>query len=66
MDASATIRPENEGKAVKEMLSLELIGIVGLLFALLVWGMVVTQRDRRGVAVSPREIEAQKGVREVQ
>lgn len=48
------------------MLSLELIGIVGLLFALLVWGMVVTQRDRRGVAVSPREIEAQKGVREVQ
>jgi len=66
MDASATIRPENEGKAVKKMLSLELIGIVGLLFALLVWGMVVTQRDRRGVAVSPREIEAQKGVREVQ
>jgi len=47
------------------MLSLELIGILGLLFGLLVWGMVVTQRERRGVAVSHEEIEAHQGVKRV-
>jgi hypothetical protein len=50
---------------VKEMLSLELIGILGLLFGLLVWGMVVTQRERRSVAVSRLEIEAHQGVKRV-
>ncbi|HUS69905.1 MAG TPA: hypothetical protein VM075_03915 [Anaerolineae bacterium] len=50
---------------MKEMLSLELIGILGLLFGLLVWGMVVTQRERRGVAVSHEEIEAHQGVKRV-
>lgn len=45
------------------MLSLELIGILGLLFGLLVWGMIAAQRDRRGVVLSQKEIRAQEGVR---
>lgn len=45
------------------MLSIELIGILGLLFGLLVWGMVVTQRDRTSVTLSQKEIQAQEGVR---
>lgn len=65
MATSVAIGPENEGKVVKEMLSLELIGILGLLFGLLVWGMVVTRRERRDVAVSHREIEAHQGVKRV-
>lgn len=65
MVGSTAVGPENEGKVVKEMLSLELIGILGLLFGLLVWGMVVTQRERRGVAVSHEEIEAHQGVKRV-
>jgi hypothetical protein len=60
---ATVIRPEQEGKVVKEMLSIELIGILGLLFALLVWGMVVTQRDRTSVTLSQKEIQAQEGVR---
>jgi hypothetical protein len=50
---------------VKEMLSLELIGILGSLFGLLVWGMVATQRERRDVAVSHKELEAHQGVKRV-
>jgi hypothetical protein len=60
---ATVIRPEQKGKVVKEMLSMELIGILGLLFALLVWGMVVTQRDRTSVTLSQKEIQAQEGVR---
>jgi hypothetical protein len=65
MVGSTAVGPENEGKVVNEMLSLELIGILGLLFGLLVWGMVVTQRERRDVLVSHREIEAHRGVKRV-
>jgi len=60
---STIIWLEDEGKVVKEMLSIELIGILGLLFGLLVWGMAVTQRDRRSVALSRKEFQAQEGVR---
>lgn len=63
MVCATVIRPEQEGKVVKEMLSIELIGILGLLFGLLVWGMVVTQRDRTSVTLSQKEIQAQEGVR---
>jgi hypothetical protein len=57
--------PESRGKAVKEMLSLELIGIIGLLFGLLVWGMVVTQRERRAEPVSRQETKPHPGVKRV-
>lgn len=46
-------------------MSLELVGVLGLLFGSLVWGMVVTQRARRGVGVSHKEIEAHQGVKRV-
>jgi hypothetical protein len=61
--ARASDRAENLRKVVKEMLSLELIGIIGLLFGLVVYGMVATYLERRTVTAVEREAEAQKGVR---
>lgn len=59
------IGPEKLRKVVKEMLSLELIGILGLLFGLLVWGMVVTQRECREVVRCRPKTEAQRAVKRV-
>jgi len=47
------------------MLSLELIGILGLLFGLLVWGMVVTQRECREVVRCRTKTEAQKAPKRI-
>jgi len=47
------------------MLSLELIGVIGLLFGFMIWGMVVTQRERRSASVSQSEFEPQKVVKRV-
>jgi len=44
------------------MLSLELIGIFGLLFGFLVYVMVVTQLERRSVRIAEKKkAEAEKG-----
>jgi len=59
------IGPEKTRKAVLEMLSLELIGILGLLFGLLVWGMVVTQRECRDVVRCRTKTEAQKAAKRI-
>jgi hypothetical protein len=42
------------------MLSLELIGIFGLLFGFAVYVMVVTQLERRSVRIAEKEAEAEK------
>ena len=63
MAAWASVRAENAGKAVKEMLSLELIGIISLLFGLIVYGMVATYLERRTVTAAERDAEPQKGVK---
>ena len=44
------------------MLSLELIGIIGLLFGLIVYGMGATYLQRRTVTAAERDAEPQKGV----
>jgi hypothetical protein len=44
------------------MLSLELLGIIGLLFGLLTYGMAVTQMQRRKVAAARKDAEASRGV----
>jgi len=44
------------------MLSLELIGIIGVLLGLLVYGMAVTQFERRKAAGARKEAEVSKGV----
>ena len=59
----ASVRAESVGKAVKEMLSLELIGIIGLLFAFIMYGMGATYLQRRTVTAAERDAEPQKGVR---
>jgi hypothetical protein len=46
-----------------EMLSLELIGIIGVLFGLLTCGMAVTQFERRKARRAMREAEASEGVK---
>lgn len=43
------------------MLSLELIGIFGLLFGFMVYVMVVTQLERRRIRIAEKEAEARKG-----
>lgn len=42
------------------MLSLELVGIFGLLFGFVVYVMVVTQLERRSIRISEKKAEAQK------
>jgi hypothetical protein len=42
------------------MLSLELIGIFGLLFGFVVYVMVVTQLERRSIRIAEKEAEAEK------
>lgn len=42
------------------MLSLELIGIFGLLFGFVVYVMVVTQLERRSIRIAERKAEAQE------
>ena len=42
------------------MLSLELIGIFGLLFGFVVYVMVVTQLERRSMRIAEKEAEAEK------
>jgi hypothetical protein len=44
-----------------DMLSLELIGIFGLLFGFMVYVMVVTQLERRSIRIAEKEAEARKG-----
>jgi len=44
------------------MLSLELIGIIGVLLGLLVYSMAVTQFVRRKAAGARKEAEASRGV----
>lgn len=46
------------------MLSLELMGIVGLLLALLVYAMVLTQLDRRARRIERREAQEDTGLAE--
>ena len=48
-----------DGKEVKAMLSLELIGIFGLLFGFVVYVMVVTQLERRSLRVTEKKTEAE-------
>jgi hypothetical protein len=48
------------GKEVTEMLSLELIGIFGLLFGFVVYVMVVTQLERRSIRIAEKKAEAEK------
>lgn len=48
------------GKEVKAMLSLELIGIFGLLFGFVVYVMVVTQLERRSLRVTEKKTEAER------
>ncbi len=43
------------------MLSLELIGIFGLLFGFVVYVMVVTQLERRSIRIAEKEAEVRKG-----
>lgn len=43
------------------MLSLELIGIFGLLFGFMVYVMVVTQLERRSIRIAEKEAKARKG-----
>ena len=45
---------------MKEMLSLELVAIFGLLFGFVVYVMVVTQLERRRIRIAEEETE--KGV----
>jgi hypothetical protein len=52
-----TISEEQCGKEAKEMLSLELIGIFGLLFGFLVYLLVVTQLERRSVRIAEEQAE---------
>jgi len=47
-------------KEVTGMLSLELVGIFGLLFGFVVYVMVVTQLERRSIRISEKKAEAQK------
>jgi hypothetical protein len=56
-------RPDAVGKAVKTMLSLELIGILGLFFGLIVYGMMATHLERRTVAELERKSEPREGIR---
>ena len=42
------------------MLSLELIGIFGLLFGFVVYVMVVTQLERRSLRITEKKAEAEK------
>lgn len=42
------------------MLSLELIGIFGLLFGFVVYVMVVTQLERRSLRAAEKEAESEK------
>jgi hypothetical protein len=50
------------GKEVTQMLSLELIGIFGLLFGFVVYVMVVTQLERRSIQIAEKKkAEAEKG-----
>jgi len=50
------------GKEVTDVLSLELIGIFGLLFGFVVYVMVVTQLERRSVRIAEeRKAEAEMG-----
>ncbi len=42
------------------MLSLELIGIFGLLFGFVVYVMVVTQLERRSLRIAEKKTEAEK------
>ena len=42
------------------MLSLELVAIFGLLFAFVVYVMVVTQLERRRVRIAKEEVEIEK------
>jgi len=42
------------------MLSLELIGIFGLLFGFVVYVMVVTQLERRSIRIAEKKAEAEK------
>jgi hypothetical protein len=48
---------EELGKEVVAMLSLELIAIFGLLFAFVVYVMVVTQLERRSLRIADRKAE---------
>jgi len=48
------------GKEVTQMLSLELIGIFGLLFGFVVYVMVVTQLERRSIRIAEKKAEAEK------
>jgi hypothetical protein len=57
------VRPDVAGKAVRTMLSLELIGIFGLFFGLIVYGMVATHLERRTVAGLERTSEPREDVR---
>jgi hypothetical protein len=50
---------EGEGKEVSEMLSLEIVGVLGALFAFLVYGMVRTQLAKREAEAGRK---AEKGV----
>ncbi len=48
------------------MLSLELIGIFGLLFGFVVYVMVVTQLERRSLRGAEKEAESEKPARVVE
>ena len=49
-----------DGKEVKAMLSLELIGIFGLLFGFVVYVMVVTQLERRSLRITEKKTETER------
>jgi hypothetical protein len=55
-------RPDAAGKAVKTMLSLELIGILGLFFGLIVYGLFATHLERRAVAGLKMKSEPRKEI----
>jgi hypothetical protein len=54
------MRGEWRRREVTGMLSLELVGIFGLLFGFVVYVMVVTQLERRSIRISEKKAEAQK------
>jgi hypothetical protein len=51
------------GKEVAKMLSLELLGILGLLLGFLDCVMVVTQLERRSLRIAERKAEAEKATK---
>jgi hypothetical protein len=48
------------GEEVKAVLSLELIGIFGLLFGFVVYVMVVTQLERRRLRIADKKAEREQ------